>query len=63
MPMTRKRSWGVMALNDCRNMADMRSFGATVSVAMACSLSCRGRAEGAPGIHIGILKERNHGCE
>ncbi len=35
--MTRTRSWGVMAMNDCLIMPEMRGFDATVSVAMNCS--------------------------
>ena len=37
MAMTRKRSSGVMAMNDCLIMTEMRGFDATVSAAMNCS--------------------------
>ena len=42
MAMTRTRSWGVIAVNDCRIMTETPGFDATVSVAMNCSLQPEG---------------------
>ena len=62
MAMTRKRSWGDMAVNDCLIMTETPGFRAMVSVAMNRSPQLAGPRGERPG-SLTNSSERSDRCE